>query len=113
MGSILAVLIFTKAAATEIFGTYTAWAWLREDGSKWLLIPGLISLLVFALLLTRIDTSFAGRAFAAYGGVYIAGSLVWLWLIENKQPDTWDLLGSVICVIGAAIIIFGPREGLR
>ena len=112
MGAILTVLIFTGAAATEIFGTYTAWTWLREDGSKWLLIPGLASLILFALLLTRIDASFAGRAFAAYGGVYITGSLVWLWLVEAKQPDRWDLAGGAICVIGAAVIILGPREGL-
>ncbi len=112
MGALLTALVFTSAAATEIFGAYTFWAWLKDGHSKWLLIPGIVSLIVFALLLTRIDASFAGRAFAAYGGVYIAGSLIWLWLVEAKQPDRWDLLGGFICLIGAAIIIFGPRPSL-
>ena len=53
--------------------------------------------------------AFAGRAYAAYGGVYIAASLLWLWAVEGARPDRWDALGSAICVVGAAIILFGPR----
>lgn len=64
---------------------------------------------LFAYLLTRIDAAFAGRACAAYGGVYIAASLMWLWVIEGKVPDRWDLLGAGACLIGAAVILFGPR----
>ena len=112
MGAIFTALIFTTSAVMEIFGAYTFWIWLREGHTKWLLIPGIISLIAFALLLTRIDTAFAGRAFAAYGGFYIVMSLIWLWLIEAKQPDRWDLLGGSICLIGAAVIIFSPRENL-
>ena len=73
------------------------------------LIPGVISLIIFAALLTRIDASFAGRAYAAYGGVYIMSSLGWLWIIEGMRPDRWDIFGGALCLIGAAVILFGPR----
>ena len=71
--------------------------------------PGTLSLLLFAWALTRIETDQAGRAFAAYGGIYIAASLLWLWLAEGTRPDRWDLLGAAICLCGAAVILFGPR----
>ena len=102
-------LIFAGAAATEICGSYAFWAWLRMDKSAILILPGLISLGIFAVLLSRIDSPFAGRAFAAYGGVYIVGSLIWLRLVEDKIPDRWDLIGGTICLLGTCLIIFGPR----
>jgi small multidrug resistance family-3 protein len=61
-------------------------------------------------LLTRIETLFAGRTFAAYGGVYILTSLLWLWTIEGQRPDKWDILGAIICITGAIIILFGQRQ---
>ena len=73
------------------------------------LIPGLVSLIVFASALTRIQTEHAGRAYAAYGGVYIIASLLWLWAVEGAVPDRWDTLGAAICLAGAAVILFGPR----
>ena len=60
-------------------------------------------------MLTLIDSAAAGRTFAAYGGVYIAASLLWLWLAEGFRPDRWDLAGGAICLIGAGVIIAGPR----
>ncbi|WP_262981951.1 YnfA family protein [Sulfuriferula thiophila] len=72
-------------------------------------MPGVVSLIFFAWLHTRIDSASAGRAYAAYGGVYIAASLVWLWLAEGVRPDRWDLLGASICLLGASVILFGPR----
>lgn len=72
--------------------------------------PGVVALIAFALLLTRVESAFAGRAFAAYGGVYIAASLFWLWLVEATRPDRWDLIGAAVCLGGAAIILFGPRS---
>ena len=75
----------------------------------WWLIPGVISLALFAYLLTFIESAAAGRAYAAYGGVYIAASLIWLWIIEGVPPDRWDISGAVICLVGATIIIAGPR----
>jgi small multidrug resistance family-3 protein len=59
--------------------------------------------------LTRIDAPFAGRAYAAYGGIYILASLVWMWAVEGFRPDRWDAVGAAICIVGAMVIIFGPR----
>ena len=108
-GQGLTALIYILAAAAEIGGCFAFWAWLRLGKSAWWTVPGAALLIVFALLLTRVEASAAGRAFAAYGGVYIAASVAWLWLIEHRTPDLWDLIGAVICLTGAAIILFGPR----
>jgi small multidrug resistance family-3 protein len=102
-------LIYLAAAIFEIAGCFAFWAWLRLDKSALWVIPGLFSLAAFALALTLIDLSAAGRTYAAYGGVYIAASLGWLWLIERQSPDRWDLTGAAIALLGAAIIMFGPR----
>lgn len=68
------------------------------------------SLALFAWLLTLADAEHAGRAYAAYGGIYITASILWLWLIEGAKPDRWDLMGASICLAGAALILFGPRH---
>ena len=94
---------------SEIGGCFAFWAWLKLGRSALWALPGVALLVIFALLLTRIDAMFAGRAYAAYGGVYIAASLVWLWSVEGARPDRWDLVGAVICLAGAAVILFGPR----
>ena len=107
--AIFAVTIYVGAALAEIAGCFAFWAWLRMAKSPLWLAPGMVSLAMFAFLLTRIDTAFAGRAYAAYGGVYIAASLVWLWWIENQRPDRWDLTGAMICLVGAAVILWSPR----
>jgi small multidrug resistance family-3 protein len=101
------LVFFILAAFFEIFGCYTFWLCLRLDRSAFWLLPGTISLTLFALALTQIETQFAGRAFAAYGGIYIASSLVWLRLVERKTPDLVDFAGSLVCLIGAGIILFG------
>jgi len=106
-----AIAIYAGAALAEIAGCFAFWAWLRLSRSIWWLFPGMVSLALFALLLTRVDAAFAGRAYAAYGGVYIVSSLIWLWLAEGKIPDRWDMLGAVICLIGTGIILFGSRAG--
>ncbi len=106
----MTLAVYVGAALAEIAGCFTFWAWLRLDRSPLWLIPGMASLAVFAWLLTRIDSDFAGRAYAAYGGVYIAASLVWLWVIESQRPDRWDVTGAAVCLLGAAIILWGPRS---
>ena len=103
-------LIYIGAALTEIAGCFAFWAWLRLDKSVFWIIPGMASLAAFAYLLTLVPSDAAGRAYAAYGGVYIMSSLLWLWLIEGKPPDRWDLTGAAICFVGASIILFGPRH---
>jgi small multidrug resistance family-3 protein len=103
------LVIYAAAALAEIAGCFAFWAWLRLDRSPLWLAPGVLSLVAFATLLTRVDSAAAGRAYAAYGGIYIASSLLWLWLVEGRLPDRWDVLGGGICLVGAAIILFGPR----
>jgi small multidrug resistance family-3 protein len=102
-------MFYLAAAVAEIAGCFAFWAWLRLGKSALWVLPGAVCLMIFAYLLTRIDSAYAGRAFAAYGGVYIAMSLAWLWLLESQRPDRWDLAGAVICLTGAAVILWGPR----
>jgi small multidrug resistance family-3 protein len=103
------VFLYLGAALAEIAGCFSFWAWLRLGKSIFWIVPGVLALAVFGYLLTRIDADFAGRAYAAYGGVYIASSLLWLWAVEGVRPDRWDLTGAAICLLGAAIILWGPR----
>jgi small multidrug resistance family-3 protein len=100
---------YSIAALGEIGGCFSFWAWLRMHKSPLWTIPGVAALIVFALALTRIDASYAGRAYAAYGGIYIVAALIWLWAAENTRPDRWDLAGATVCLLGAGIILFGPR----
>jgi small multidrug resistance family-3 protein len=102
-------IIYVGAAIAEIAGCFMFWGWMRAGKPIWLLAPGVASLALFAWLLTWVDSSAAGRAFAAYGGVYIAASLGWLWLVEGQTPDRWDIAGAALCIVGAAAIIAAPR----
>ena len=103
------VLAYAGAAVAEIAGCFAFWAWLKL-GKHWLwLVPGVVSLVLFAYLLTFVESEAAGRAYAAYGGVYIFASVIWLRLIEDVHPDRWDMLGASICLVGAVVIIAGPR----
>jgi small multidrug resistance family-3 protein len=102
--------LFCLTAAAEIFGCYAVYLWLRlHKGVGWL-FPGAVSLALFAWLLTLHPQTGAGRVYAAYGGVYIAAAMLWLWAVEGIRPDRWDLLGSLICLAGAGVILFGPRH---
>jgi small multidrug resistance family-3 protein len=103
-------LVYAGAALAEIAGCFAFWAWARLGQPIWWLIPGLASLAAFAWFLTFVDVTAAGRAYAAYGGVYIVASLGWLWLVEDTPPDVWDLTGAALCLAGAGIIVFGPRH---
>lgn len=103
------LLLYVLAALAEIAGCFSFWAWARDSRSPLWLLPGVFSLILFAALLTRVPADAAGRAYAAYGGIYIAASLCWLWLVEGKMPDRWDLGGAALCLMGAALILWGPR----
>lgn len=105
----MTALVYATAALAEIAGCFAVWAVLRLGAPGWWLLPGFASLLAFAWLLTWVDAPAAGRAFAAYGGVYIVASLAWLRLAEGFTPDRWDLLGGGLSLLGAAVIVFGPR----
>ncbi len=106
MSSSLAdALLYAAAALAEVAGCYAVWAWSRLGRSALWLLPALGCLGLFAWLLTRIDSTTAGRAFAAYGGVYIAASLLWMATVERVPPDRWDLLGALLCLAGSTVIL--------
>lgn len=102
-------LAFVGAAIAEIAGCFAFWAWLRLGKSVWWTLPGTLSLIAFAWLLTLPDATQAGRSYAAYGGIYVAAAILWLWAVEGARPDRWDLIGAGVCLIGTAIILLGPR----
>jgi small multidrug resistance family-3 protein len=102
-------IAYVGAALAEIAGCFAFWAWARLGQPLWWLVPGMGSLAAFAWFLTFVDVSAAGRAYAAYGGIYIVASLAWLWAVESVRPDRWDALGATVCLVGAAIILWGPR----
>ena len=106
----MSALAYIGAAVAEIAGCFAFWAWLRLDRSVWWVLPGMAALALFAYLLTLVQVEHAGRAYAAYGGVYITASIIWLWMIEGAKPDRWDVIGAAICVVGAGTILFGPRS---
>ncbi|WP_141619040.1 YnfA family protein [Myxococcus sp. AB036A] len=101
--------LFVVTAVAEVVGCYLPYLWLRQGKSPLLLVPAAGSLAAFAWLLTLHPTG-AARTYAAYGGVYIAVALVWLWLVEGERPTTWDLVGALVAILGMAIIVLGPRR---
>lgn len=102
--------LYLGAAAAEIAGCFALWAVVRNGASAWWVVPGILSLVLFGWLLTRVDVDFAGRAYAVYGGIYIAASLAWLWGVEGRVPDRWDLVGASVAITGALIILYMPRS---
>jgi small multidrug resistance family-3 protein len=101
-------LLFVLTACAEIVGCYLPYLWLRKGAAAWLLIPAAASLGLFAWLLT-FHPQAAGRTYAAYGGVYVATAVLWLWLVEGQRPDRWDVAGAAVTVTGMLLIYFGPR----
>ena len=99
------LLTFAAAAVLEIAGCFAFWLWLRRGAHPGVAAAGVASLIGFAVLLSRIDAPFAGRAYAAYGGIYIALSLVWLRIAEGQRPTGSDLVGAALCIAGAIVII--------
>jgi len=102
------LLLFVVTALAEIVGCYLPWLWLRQGGSAWLLAPAAASLALFVWLLSLHPTA-SGRVYAAYGGVYVAVALLWLWQVDGVRPTRWDLLGATLCLSGMAVIMFAPR----
>ena len=104
------IALFCVTAIAEIVGCYLTYLWIRQDKSGLLLVPAALSLALFAWLLS-LHPSAAGRVYAAYGGVYIGVSILWLWLVEGVSPSIWDVVGSAVAMTGMAIIMFAPRGG--
>ena len=101
--------LFAVTAVAEIVGCYLPYLWLKQGKSAWLLVPAAASLALFAWLLSLHPTA-AGRVYAAYGGVYIAVAIFWLWWVDGIRPTGWDLLGSAVAISGMAIIMLAPKH---
>ena len=104
-------LILALAAVLEITGCYALWVVVRQGASVLLLIPAVACLVGFAWLLTLVPGEIAaGRAYAAYGGIYVAATLGWLILVEGQRPTSWDLAGMALCLAGTAVILWGAAR---
>lgn len=102
------LLLYTATALAEIVGCYLPLLWLSKGGSAWLLLPAAFSLALFVWLLTLHDTA-SGRVYAAYGGVYIAMGLGWLWAVDGVRPTPWDMAGVLVCLAGVGLIAYQPK----
>lgn len=100
--------LFIATAIAEIAGCYLPYLWLKDRAPAWVLVPAALSLALFVWLLSLHPTA-AGRVYAAYGGVYVATAVAWLWLVDGVRPGAWDILGSAVALAGMAIIMFAPR----
>ena len=98
--------LFVLTAIAEIVGCYLPYLWLRKSASPWLILPALGSLALFSWLLTLHPTA-SGRVYAAYGGVYVAVALLWLWKIDRVPMTRWDLAGGAVTLAGMGIIVCG------
>ena len=98
--------LFVLTALAEIIGCYLPYLWLRKGGAMWLLVPAAMSLALFSWLLT-LHPAAAGRVYAAYGGVYVAVALVWLWKIDRVPLTIWDIVGAAVAITGMGIIVWG------
>lgn len=101
--------LFILTAIAEIVGCYLPYLWLKQGRSAWLLVPAALALSVFAWLLT-LHPYAAGRTYAAYGGVYIAVALLWLWVVDSVKPTATDFIGVSISILGMLIITLGQRH---
>ncbi len=102
-------LAFLGAAFAEIAGCFSFWMWIKLHKPWWWIAPGMLSLALFAYLLTLVESDYAGRSYAAYGAIYICASIGWMWVIENNTPNKFDILGVLICLAGAGIIMFSQK----
>ncbi|PBO86007.1 MAG: hypothetical protein COA77_00250 [Thaumarchaeota archaeon] len=106
----VSILLFFLAGLCEIGGGYLVWLWLREDFSWMLGAIGGFVLFLYGIVPTFQKTHFH-RVYAAYGGVFIVMAILWGWLIDGVPPDTYDIIGTIIAVIGVLIIFYYPRKG--
>lgn len=102
------IALYLLTAVAEILGCYLPYLWLRQGAGAWVLLPGALSLVLFAWLLS-LHPDASGRVYAAYGGVYIGVAVLWLWLVDGLRPSAWDLAGVGVAFAGMAIIVFQPR----
>ena len=103
------LVLFGVAALAEIGGAWLVWQGVREHRGWWWIGAGLIALGVYGFVATLQPDAHFGRILAAYGGVFVAGSLLWGMALDGFRPDRWDVVGALVCLVGVAIIMYVPR----
>lgn len=103
------LLFFFAAGLCEIGGGYLVWLWLREGKSLWYALGGAVVLVLYGVIPTLQPANF-GRVYAAYGGVFVALSLLWGWRVDKVAPDRFDILGGFVALLGVVIIMYTPRN---
>ena len=103
------LLFFLAAGLCEIGGGYLVWLWLREGKGIWYALAGAVVLVLYGVIPTFQPTNF-GRVYAAYGGVFVALSLLWGWSVDKIAPDRFDILGGLVALLGVFIIMYAPRN---
>lgn len=111
MPVVASLLLFVLAALAEIGGAWLVWQGVREDRG-WLWIgAGVVALGLYGFVATLQPDANFGRILAAYGGVFVAGSLAWGMLVDGFRPDRYDVTGALVCLVGVAVIMYSPRAG--
>ncbi|KAB2349424.1 YnfA family protein [Actinomadura rudentiformis] len=103
------LVLFALAALAEIGGAWLVWQGVREHRGVWFIAAGVLALGAYGFVATFQPDANFGRVLAAYGGVFVAGSLAWGMLVDGFRPDRWDVAGAVVCLLGVLVIMYAPR----
>lgn len=103
------VVLFVLAALLEIGGAWLVWQGVREQRGLWWMGFGVLALGAYGFVAAFQPDANFGRVLAAYGGIFIAGSLLWGMLADGFRPDRWDVAGAAVCLVGVALIMYAPR----
>ncbi|GAA3339746.1 YnfA family protein [Amorphoplanes nipponensis] len=109
MSVLRSVALFLLAALAEIGGAWLVWQGVREHRGLWFAGAGVLALGAYGFVATLQPDADFGRILAAYGGVFVAGSLAWGMLVDGFRPDRWDVTGALLCLAGVAVIMYAPR----
>ncbi|PKW19252.1 YnfA family protein [Saccharopolyspora spinosa] len=110
MSLLRSVVLFVLAAVAEIGGAWLVWQGVREQRGLLWIGAGVIALGIYGFVATFQPDAHFGRILAAYGGVFVAGSLLWGVFVDGFRPDRWDIIGALICLVGVAVIMYAPRS---
>jgi small multidrug resistance family-3 protein len=111
MDTFRSVALFVAAAVAEIGGAWLVWQGVREHRGLLWIGGGVVALGVYGFVATLQPDANFGRILAAYGGVFVAGSLLWAMVADGFKPDRWDVSGALVCLVGVALIMYAPRSG--
>lgn len=109
MTSLRSLLLFGLAALLEIGGAWLVWQGWREHRGLWWIAGGVLALGAYGFVAAFQPDANFGRVLAAYGGVFVAGSLGWAMVVDRFRPDRWDVIGALVCLAGVAVIMYAPR----